>query len=262
MNKLLLLACIFISHKSFSLELAKYPIELSSGQGTNVIIAPTTDKKQALVKVTGINHDIDGIVFLTDLKPHGSNSAYKYTFDGTERSLVSVDNGYRCCSYTLYIPDTRDGTYLSKKEESNPAIVEDLKAQYEQQLTKGIQVELANFNREKHLKYQQKNISAANDLVNKQCGLKIKTNLNWESISDANLKEYAVGSYCAQVAKEMAYMCENSQNFKNDIAQFNNIECKFTDELKLRKNGNTIIFKTAPKAPNQGEFIKSYLLNL
>lgn len=262
MKKLLLLACIFISHKSFSLELAKYPIELSSGQGTNVIIAPTTDKKQALVKVTGINHDIDGIVFLTDLKPHGSNSAYKYTFDGTERSLVSVDDGYRCCSYTLYIPDTRDGTYLSKKEESNPAIVEDLKAQYEQQLAKGIQVELANFNREKHLKYQQKNISAANDQVNKQCGLKIKTNLNWESISDANLKEYAVGSYCAQVAKEMAYMCENSQNFKNDIAQFNNIECKFTDELKLRKNGNTIIFKTAPKAPNQGEFIKSYLLNL
>jgi len=262
MKKLLLLACILISHKSFALELAKYPIELSSGQGTNVVIAPTTDKKQALVKVTGINHDIDGIVFLTDLKPHGSNNAYKYTYDGSERSLISVDDGYRCCSYTLYIPDTRDGTYLSKKEESNPAIVEDLKAQYEQQLAKGIQGELAKFNRGKHLGYQQKNISAANDEVNKQCGLKIKTTLNWESLNDANLKEYAVGSFCAQVAKEMAYMCEDNQNFKSDIAQFNTIECTFTDELKLRKNGNTIIFKTTPKAPNQREFIKSYLLNL
>ena len=262
MKNLFFIACILLSQKSFALEFAKYPIELSSGEGVNVVIAPTTDKKQALVKVTGINHDIDGIVFLTDLKPHGSNKAYKYTYDGSQRSLVSVEEGYRCCSYTLYIPDTRDGTYLSKKEESNPAIVEDLKAQYDQQLNKGTQAKLAKFNREKHLGYQQKNIAAANNEIDKQCGLKINTNVNWEGIDDENLKKYAVGSFCAQVANEMAYMCEKDQSFKNDIAQFNAIECKFTNELKLRKNGNTLIFKTAPKAANQRQFIESYLLNL
>ncbi|GAB0110201.1 hypothetical protein [Pseudoalteromonas distincta] len=262
MKKLLLIACALLCQKSFALEFAKYPIELSSGEGVNVVIAPTTNKKQALVKVTGINHDIDGIVFLTDLKPHGSNNAYKYTYDGTQRSLVSVDEGYRCCSYTLYIPDTRDGIYLSKKEESNPAIVEDLKAQYDQQLNNGTQAKLAKFNREKHLEYQQKNIAAANSEIDKQCGLKINTNVNWEGIDDENLKKYAVGSFCAQVANEMAYMCEKDQSFKSDIAQFNTIECKFTNELKLRKNGNTLIFKTAPKAANQRQFIESYLLNL
>lgn len=262
MKKLLLIACMLLSHKGFTLELAKYPIELSSGEGSNVIIAPTADKTQALVKITGINHDIDGIVFLTNLKPHGSNKAYKYIFDGTERSLISVNEGYRCCSYTLYIPDSGDGIYLAKKEESNPAIVEDLKAQYEQQLAKGTQGKLAKFNREKHLKFQQKSISAANSEVDKQCGLKINTQLNWDSIDDENLKEYAVGSFCAQVAKEVAYMCEKDQNFKSDVAQFNTIECKFTDVLKLRMNNNTLIFKTTPKAPNQREFIKSYLLNL
>jgi hypothetical protein len=57
-------------------------------------------------------------------------------------------------------------------------------------------------------------------------------------------------------------MCEKDQSFKNDIAQFNAIECKFTNELNLRNNGNTLIFNRAPKAANQRQFIESYLLNL
>ena len=81
----------------------------------NVVIEPTTDKKQALVKVTGINHEIDDVNFLTDLKPHGSNHAYKYIYDDTERSLVNVDEGYRCCSYTVYVPETRAFIYQQKK---------------------------------------------------------------------------------------------------------------------------------------------------
>ncbi|PCC12165.1 hypothetical protein [Pseudoalteromonas sp. JB197] len=262
MKKLFFIACILLCQQSFALEFAKYPIKLTSAKGENVVIIPSTDKKQALVKVTGINHEIDDIVFLTDLKPHGSNNAYKYTYDGTQRSLVSVNAGYRCCSYTLYIPDTRDGIYLTIKEESNPVIVEDIKAQYQQQLSNNTQAKLATFNREKHLESQQKNILAANKEIDKQCGLKINTYVDWKSIDDTSLKQYAVGSFCAQVAKEIASMCKKDQSFKSDLAQFNAIECQFTNELKLRKNNNTLIFKTAPKAANQRQFIEAYLLNL
>ena len=262
MKKILLLTCLFLSAQSFALDLAKYPIELSSGDGVNVVIAPTIDKKQALVKVTGINHEIDGVTFLTDFKPHGSNNAYKYTFDGTERSLVSVEEGYRCCSYTLYVPETREGIYLSAKEESNPAIVADLKAQYETQLSKGIQVKLATFDREKHLAYQQEKIVDANNDMLKQCGVKVETTIDWKTIDDKTLQTYAVGAYCAQVANEMASMCESDEGFKNKIAKIKAIECDFSDELKLRQTNETLTFKTAPKAPNQPQFIKAYLLNL
>lgn len=262
MKKIFFIACVLLSSQIFALDLAKYPIELSSGEGVNVVIAPTTDKKQALIRVTGINHEIDGITFLTELKPHGSNKAYKYTYDGSERSLVTVEDRYSCCSYTLYIPETRDGTYLAKKEEPNPTIVAELKAQYEQQLSKNIQAKLANFNREKHLAYQQKNILDANNEINKQCGLKIKTTVEWKAIDDDTLQSYSVGSFCGQVANEMADMCKNDQNFKSDISHINTIECQFTDKLKLRQNSKTLTFRTAPKAPNQRQFIQSYLLNL
>lgn len=262
MKKILFIACVLLSSNSFALELAKYPIALSSGDGVNVVIVPTTDKKQALVKVTGINHEIDDIAFLTDFKPHGSNNAYKYIYDGTERSLISVDDGYGCCSYTLYIPGSRDGIYLATKDKSNPIIVADLKAQFEEQQSQGVQAKLAMFNREKHLTYQQKNIIDANNEIDKQCGLKVETKVDWKTIDDKALQTYAVGSFCAQVANEMVSMCENDQSFKKKIAHINTIECQFTDELKLRQNNETLTFKTTPKAPNQPQFIKSYLLNL
>lgn len=262
MKKLLFLTFLFLSSQSFALDLAKYPIELTSQEGYSVVIAPTKDQKQALVKVTGINHDIDGITFLMDLKPRGSNKAYKFTYDGTERSLISIDKGYRCCSYTLYIPDTREGIYLAKKEGANPAIVEDLKAQYQQHINKGTQAELALFNRQKHLKYQQSKIDTANDSVRNQCGLSIKTTIQWDSIDDTLLQTYAVGSFCAQVADEMVNMCKKDIKFKKDIAHFNTINCQFSDKLKLRQNDGVLTFKTSPKAPNQSQFIEAYLLNL
>jgi hypothetical protein len=261
-KKILLIACVFLSFQSFALDLAKYPIELSSGDGVTVVIAPTTDKKQALIKVIGINHEIDGVAFLTDFKPHGSNNAYKYTYDGTERSLVTVEEGYRCCSYTLYVPETREGIYLSAKEQPNPAIVADLKAQYESQLSKGTQAKLATFDREKHLAYQQDKMAVADSGMLEQCGVKVDTTIDWKTINDKTLQTYAVGAYCAQVANEIASMCESDDGFKSKVANINTIECEFADELKLRESKGALTFKTAPKAPNQPQFIKAYLLNL
>ncbi|MBQ4834001.1 hypothetical protein J8L70_12175 [Pseudoalteromonas sp. MMG010] len=262
MKKFFLLISILISHNVFSLELAKYPIELKSNDGINAIIAPTADNKQALVKVTGINHNIDDVVFLTELKPHGSNKAYKYTYDGSQRALINVADGYRCCSYTLYIPNTRQSIYLTKNEKTNPVIVEDLLAQYQQQLNAGVQAKLAAFDREKHLDMQKQTIEKASNEILTQCDTKVITNVNWSAISDADLNKYAVGAFCSQVVKEMAYQCESNSDFKAQAAKFTTVNCEFNDELKLRANHESLEFKTSPQAPNQREFIRSYLLNL
>lgn len=262
MKKLLFLASVLFFQQAFALELAKYPLELNSGEGVNVVIAPTLDKKQALVKVTGVNHKIDGVVFLTNLKPHGTNKAYKFIFDGTERSLVTINEGYRCCSYTLYIPQNSEGTYLSKKDKFSPAIVDDLKAQYEQQLADGTQERLASFDRVKHIKIQKHQLIKAQKNTQQQCGSAIETQLDWAAVKDEDLKKYGVGSFCAQVANEIAYMCEKNVSFKDVASQFTRVECQFTDKLKLRKNAGVINFKTTANAPNQRQFIEAYLLNL
>ena len=176
---------------------------------------------------------------------------------------MSVVKGYyRCCSYTLYIPETRDGIYLTQKEVPNPALVIELKAEYQQQKNKDLQAKLATFNREKHVSSQQQKISTADNEIDKQCGLKIETTVEWKAIDDKTLQKYAVGSFCAEVASEIADMCKSDKSFKSDIEHINTIECQFADELKLRQKRKTLTFKTTPKAPNQRKFIESYLLNL
>ncbi|MFY8327437.1 hypothetical protein [Pseudoalteromonas sp. ZZD1] len=261
--KKLLIFLTLLCNTAFALEFQKYPVVLESSRGEQVIIVETLDKTQALIKVVGVNHPIDEVVFLTDLLPHGSIKAYKYIFDGQQRALVTREQGYACCSYALYLPDTRKAIYLSEqKGKRNKAISEDTYAQYKAQLADNIQADFAKFNREKAIANSLEALDKAQQRFTKQCGGKIETTINWQEIDDSLLQTYAIGAYCGQVANSLAKQCENSSEFKPVAQQFGKVECEFTDELKLRHTDSLIHFKTAPKAPNQAQFVEAYLRNL
>lgn len=262
MNKSLFLLCLLCSNV-FALELQKYPIVLESPLGEQVTIIENHDKTQALVKVVGVNHPIDEIVFLTDLLPHGSIQAYKYTYDGQQRALVTREQGYRCCSFSLYLPDTNKAIYLSElKDKRNKAISEDTYAQYKMQLNKGVQAQLALFNRARAIDSLTSALTDADETLAKHCGRKITTKVNWHELDNSTLQTYAVGAYCAQVANVLGKQCQNSALFKAKIKPFESVDCSFSDELKLRHTHNTINFKTAPKEPNQIQFVEAYFRNL
>ena len=116
------------------------------------------------------------------------------------------------------------GIYLSAKEESQPTIFVDLKAQYETQLSKGIQGKLATFDREKYIANQKEKIIAAKSGMVKWCETKIEATVDWKSIGGKTLQIYTVGTFCAQVANEMLSMCESDKSFKNKITSINTIE--------------------------------------
>ena len=52
---------------SHAIELAKYPQVFVAPQGVEVVLAPSADGKQALVRVSGMNDPIDQVVFLSTL---------------------------------------------------------------------------------------------------------------------------------------------------------------------------------------------------
>ncbi|NVK72320.1 MAG: hypothetical protein HWE24_02475 [Oceanospirillaceae bacterium] len=262
MKKILSVFLVLLSHSVFALDLAKYPTELTSGEGVNVVIAPTVDNTQALVKVTGVNNEIDGVVFLAKVNKQGDDQRLKYTYDGSKRTLIYIANNYGCCSYTLYLPDGKDGIYLGKKDEVKSDTVQAISALYDQQLQQGVQKKLAMFNRKKHLAYQKNKIQQADDNVAKQCDTEIPTKVDWNKISDSDLGSYAIAAYCAQVSSKIADQCAAKPDFKETAKEFKEIRCDFTDKLKLRLNDHVLNFKTAPKAPNQGQFIEAYLNNM
>ncbi|KPH95927.1 hypothetical protein AMS58_04430 [Pseudoalteromonas porphyrae] len=262
MKKILLLLALFCSSAQ-AIEFQKYPILLESSSGEHVTIIESRDKSQALIKVVGVNSPIDEVVFLTDLKPHGSIEAYKYTFDGEQRALITKGKSYSCCNYTLYLPNTRQGIYLSElKDKRSTAISEDVYAQYQAQQEQGIQLKLAKFDRDNSIKQSQIALTAATKELNKFCGKNITTTVNWQELDDKILQTYAVGAYCAQIATSLAQQCKKQPEFKTKAQRFGKISCEFADELKLRHTDTLIQFKTAPKAPNQAQFVEAYLRNL
>ncbi|MGL6203363.1 MAG: hypothetical protein ACRC2X_03540, partial [Giesbergeria sp.] len=67
----LTLACALAPLSAQALELAKYPKVFTGPQGVELVLAPSADGKQALLRVSGINHPIDQVVFLAELQPQG-----------------------------------------------------------------------------------------------------------------------------------------------------------------------------------------------
>lgn len=243
-----------------ALELQKYPLLLESDRGETVIIVMTDDNTQALIKVTGVNSPVDEVVFLTTHAPHGSAQGYSYQFDGQKRALITHVQNNR---YTLYLPNTNKGISLFQKaEQRGKGISEDMLAQYQNQLAQGVQKNLAAFDRSNKIAQQANIITQADNRLNKQCQINVKTKVNWQDISDQHLQKYSIGSFCAQVAESLIDHCEKSAAFKGKINAFTTVNCQFADELKLRNTDSVIQFKTAPEEANQQQFINAYFRNL
>ncbi|WP_416638757.1 hypothetical protein [Pseudomonas sp. OHS18] len=85
----LLIASTLLTFNASALELAKYPKTFVADKGISVVIAPSSDEKQALVQISGINHPLDEVVLLTDVKPRSQDeSDYATTLDGSAYVLI------------------------------------------------------------------------------------------------------------------------------------------------------------------------------
>ena len=148
----LLLAASLFTLNASALELAKYPQVFNAGKGISVTVAPSSDGKQALIQVSGINHPLDEVVLLSEVNERGNDELdYTTTLNGSAYNLLLKRQGWGGEQYQLYLPST-DGFELgfdeSKSKEAKPA---NLQALYEQQMKKGVQDKLSRFDREQRL---------------------------------------------------------------------------------------------------------------
>lgn len=257
-----LLASALLSLNASALELAKYPQVFDAGQGVSVQLAPSADGKQALIQVSGINHPLDEVVFLTDAAERGGDERdYSTTLDGRTYNLLLKRQGWGGESYQLYLPGT-EGFQLSFDEQRSKASKPSaLLALYEQQKAKGVQAKLATFDRDKRLQATQSQLQELDKDASSACGTAIVTRVDWPKITDQQLMELSVASYCGEVASQIGSLCQNDTAFKQQVGSIKGVECRFDQAMKLREKDGVISFATAEDAPNQGDFIKAFLLN-
>ena len=249
-----------------ALELAKYPQVFVAPQGVEVVLAPTADGKQALVRVSGINDPIDQVVFLSQLEQRGSaREVYATTLDGRSYGLLQKQNqAYRNGDhYVVYLPGKRDGVPLAFSEEKSKAFkLADLLASYKGQQKQGLQDKLARFDRNKRLASVQAELGKADQDATAACGTPVKTNVDWATIDDEKLQSQSIGSFCGVVASELESMCRNTPAFKSTAPGLGLVQCKFAPQLKIRVENQQVLFSTEKDAPNQEEFVRQFLRNL
>lgn len=263
---LLALACACVATGAAALDLAPYPKVFSGPEGMEVVLAPSTDGKEALMRISGVNHPVDKVVFLGELQRWGgSTDAYVTTIDGRDSGMVQKQaspygGGER---YVAYLPGRKGALDLSFDEKKSKAMKPaDLQATYERQKQQGVQEKLARFDREKQLAYSRDQLAASDKEASASCGVPVKTAVNWSAIDDELLKKRSVHSFCGAVASGLGSLCRDaSAAFKPKAASLGQISCQFGPELKARMESRTVVFTTAEDAPNQDDFIRQFLRN-
>ncbi|MGY8828343.1 MAG: hypothetical protein ACKVIS_02125, partial [Pseudomonadales bacterium] len=179
----LLLAAALFTLNANALELAKYPQVFDAGNGISVIVAPSSDGKQALIQVSGINHPLDEVVLLSTVNEHGSDERdYTTTLNGSPYNMLIKRQGWGGEQYQLYLPST-DGFELgfdeTKSKQTKPA---NLLALYEQQKKKGIQDKLSSFDREKRVADFTQQLQQIDQDASKACNTSLTTQVDWNAI--------------------------------------------------------------------------------
>lgn len=250
---------------SHAVELAKYPQVFVAPQGIEVVLAPTADGKQALVRVSGINDPIDQVVFLSSREPQGSaREVYSTRIDGRNYGLLhKQSHAYRGGDhYVVYLPGKRDGVTLAFSDDKSKAFrVAELQASYERQLKQGLQEKLGRFDRNKRLEGAQAELAKIDQDASASCGTAVKTTVDWSSIDDEKLQNLSIPSFCGVVASEIDSLCRNTPQFKPTANSMGQVHCHFGPRLKIRRENQQVVFSTEKDAPNQEEFVRQFLRN-
>jgi hypothetical protein len=261
---LLAAACTAAWTAASAQEMARYPLVFGGPQGLEVVVAPIEGDKEALVRVSGINHAIDKVVFLARSQARGTSGQDWVTqIDGRDFALVQKQSsGYGGERYVAYLPGQRDGVPLRYDEPASKRLAPaGIKASYLSQKKNGVQDKLARFDRDKRVAQIQAGLAEKDADASRACGAPVKTTVDWQSIDEDKLKRLSIQGFCGTVASALDSMCRNQPDFKPKAAALGQISCQFGPELKLRTEGGRVVFTTREDAPNQDDFAQQFLRN-
>ncbi|EJO94672.1 hypothetical protein A471_06236 [Ectopseudomonas mendocina DLHK] len=257
-----LVALSLLSLQAAALELARHPQVFDAGQGVSLTLAPTADGKQALVQVKGINHPLDEVVFLTQVRELGNEQRdYGIRLDGRDYNLLNKRRAWSGESFQLNLPGT-EGFELGYNETKTKALKQsELLALYKRQEKAGLQARLAAFDRKKRVQDYSARLQQMDLEATQACGTPLATRVDWSAFNDDLLMSVSVPHFCGEVVSQMASLCGRADSYKSEASTIKGVECRFGDSMKLREHDGQLSFTTLKDEPNQGDFINAILRN-
>lgn len=248
------------------MELSKYPRVYRGGEGLVIKVVSTKgEKKQALVQVSGVDTEIDGVVFLADEDDGGK--ALKITLHGEGYWILrSQESWYGWKTMETYLPEhvTKAVEVYYDEKESKKVQSSALLAAHKKQTKDGTIAKLAKWNRAEREKYNNDEYAKEAKFSDEKCGAKMPASIVWKTVTDDHLKELSIAGYCAAPLYATRSLCEKSPEKKKAVTgKVKKVVCSFGAAMKLTLGADgTLNWVTAKDAANADDFARNNLENL
>jgi hypothetical protein len=261
---LLFVSSLFVSgtEARAALKVSKYAKVYKGDKGVRVVVAPLSpkEKRQALIQVSGIETEIDGRVFLYDLRESRRLDEYTIDVDGRKRTrLREMKQGwYRGVS--LYLPDHRGEIRVwysekeSKKVESAELLRQYLHYRPVTKRSGSLQRKMLRRQDERELAEQREKVRAS-------CDAAIGLDVDWRSISDEHMRLVQVARHCAYALRAVREICGDSDGKKAIATKVKQLRCRFGETMKAQLSGKTLVWTVAVEGRNPSIYLKDFLLN-
>jgi len=263
----LFLVMIFTAGHAMAEEitLSKYAKVYKGREGLIVTLVPLMpkDSKKAIIEVKGVDSELDGLKLMYKLVNEGRREAYVMTYDGRNSYRLRTEVGYWGKWTSVYLPDVKGEFNVGFDDKASKALdLKKFKEDYLKQEKNKVQEKLAVFKKDKHKKEANEAFNKLAEKASKACGTSIQASIDWKSVSEDNLKELSISSYCGAPLESLEYLCKKSDATKKvasqKLAKFN---CRIGDKLHLGITDKSLNWTTAKEVPNQGDFTKYVLMN-
>jgi hypothetical protein len=230
------------------------------GEQVAVILLSPVESMKALLQVQGTGSELDGKVLPYEVHESGYDVRYTTQRRGRDYStlVVSARDGRR--TYSLYVPNRRDGITVSFDDARTKALkAEEVYALHQKQQADGTLTRLMAFDRKGETAGVERTLAETVKSLNAACGTSVTATIDWSSVSDELLKTYSISSYCESPLEALSKLCATAEGKKAVQAQAREFTCRFGDAVKLEVQAGRVSWTTAKDAANQEEFATKYL---
>jgi hypothetical protein len=107
---------------------------------------------------------------------------------------------------------------------------------------------------------QQKSLTKAIEDMNKACGAKIATTIDWTTFKFDDWHKHQVGMMCLNPVRAIQNLCGEADAKPEIVKVIKSVTCKGAAAAGVELNGGALEFKvTTQKTPTQDQ-VKSYLM--
>jgi hypothetical protein len=248
-----------------AMEVSKYAKVYVGPEGLSVTVLPiaTSGTQRALIRVSGVDSELDGLVIAYEKSERGRDQmSWVTTLHGEKFSTIYTVSSWGQIRHKARLPESPMAAVdVYYDEKASKAVNTERMAKLYEAHREKVKA-LASWNRKERQSQEEQSLLSQLADLNKSCGTAITATIDWATVTDEHLKDLSIHGYCAKPLDALETICRRDAGTKTEITnRIGKLHCQFGSKMRIRLTDDTITWKTSEDASNQQDFAENYFRN-